>query len=130
MDRVAMICEAVGLEIRVCPREAPALGDQAAEGWGLAPGEIRGRALGRRLLRTSGMEPKPDPIEDALPEQPPPLDHRLVRLLAWIKDWWSVNEPDLRIWLYEDLRRQYPEFRGWLKETASENQTEEGEVLR
>ena len=132
LDRAAKLCGALGAEIcaRSVEHGTPELGEQAAEAMGLAPGEIRGRALAHRLLWMSGMEPKPDPIEDALPAQPPPLDHRLIRLLAWIIDWWSVNEPDLRTWLYQDLRRRYPEFRGWLKEKASENQAEQGEVLR
>ena len=132
LDRAARLCEALDAEIcaRSTEHDTWEVSEQAAEAWGIAPGPIRARALGRRLLRTTGLEPKPDPIEDALPAQPPPTDHRLVRVLAWIRDWWAVSGPDLRTWLYEDLRRQYPEFQGWLKETASEIRTEEGEVLR
>ena len=132
LERLGRLCHAIGAEfcVRDTEHDTLELSEQAAEAWGLAPGKIRARALGRRLVRTAGMEPKSDPIEDALPEQPSSPDPRLVRLLGWIKEWWSVNEPDRRIWFFEDVRQRYPAFDGWLRGEVKETDADKGEVLR
>lgn len=90
LDRAARLCQAIGAEIcaRDTERDVWEVGEPAAEAWGIAPGPIGARALGRRLVRTAGLEPKPDALEDVMPEQAPAPDHRLARLLTWIEEWW------------------------------------------
>lgn len=117
LDKAARLCEALDAEI--CARSTEddtwQITEQAAEQLGVTPGPMRARALSRRLMRATGMEPRSDPVEDALPAQPVAPDHRLARLLTWIEDWWSGNDPDRRVWFYEDLRQRYPAFEGWLQ---------------
>ena len=65
-----------------------------------------GRAMGRYIapgmVKTVGDELSPE-------------DPRLAILFNWIDQWWHRNEPDRRVWFYEDLRQRYPEFDRWLR---------------